>query len=108
MGEGPQPALGAIEREQLRNLHTQIQASGNSDWLKDVGPLFADQLRRQLPDLDDATIGRVVLAIASYVQGEAQRTHYAKTLVPVWGTIVTAGLVLTQREWDPQWGPRQP
>ncbi|MFG1858422.1 hypothetical protein ACGFJT_41785 [Actinomadura geliboluensis] len=102
MGDAQPPALGAVERERLRHLHTQIRASGNDEWLDQVGPMFADQLRRELPDLNDATIGRVALAVASLVQDHAQRQQ-AAALLSLWGTITTAGLVLTRPEWDPDW-----
>lgn len=99
--EQPHSALGAAERADLRLLHEQVRGSGNVEWVERVGPMFADQLRHRLPDLDDVTIGRVVLEVASYLKDDiAARPAAVDAVVPLWGTMTAAGLSLTRAEWD--------
>lgn len=59
----------------------------------------ADQLRRQLPDIDDLTLGRVLLALSEHFTQPG--TGYEEiTIANLWAGLASAGLQLTQQEWD--------
>jgi hypothetical protein len=61
-----------------------------------LGPAIADVLRKQLPDLDDVTIGRVLIALTSEAKDIILQ---APSPGDAWSYVIGAGLDLTQTEW---------
>ena len=84
---------GAAERAQLEGLADRITAS-NASAMDALGPAIADRLRKQLPDLDDVTIGRVLVAVGTNLDW----LFLPDSAVP-WAGLTAAGLHLTEAEW---------
>lgn len=107
----PRSAFGARERADLALLHDQIQASPNRDQINATASELADRLRRDLPDLDSVTLGRVLLVIDSALAEFAMKAKegLARPGVPHLGptalidvfetTSKAAALQLTEAEW---------
>ncbi len=94
------PQLGAAARARLRDVHRRMQSLPNGEQLHNGGRALADFLRGVLPDLDDATIGRVTLEVGVFVGVFAARSDDDPRLTQVGNQIVAAGLGLTAAEWD--------
>ena len=70
---------------------------------EDGGRALADLIRRELPDLDDLTLGRVVLQIGLYVGLNVHCMDDERdqdVLMATGNYIVAAALDLTAAEWD--------
>jgi hypothetical protein len=70
-----------------------------------AGSGFADSLRRELPDLDDLTIGRFLSLMTSFVagiaQGYADAEHGRLAALDGLGEVLTcAALDLAATEWE--------
>jgi len=85
------PAYGAAERARLRTLAAQLAAL-NPDAVAGA-PAVADILRELLPDVDDVTIGRVLLTVTGGPFTALWRTGGA---LP---GLALVGLHLTETEW---------
>ena len=88
---------GISERQRLTGLANLIQAQNRPAW-EELGTRIADILRAALPDLDDVTIGRVVVAIG--VQLDILFTGKERDIRSLWAGLTAAGLQLTRPEWD--------
>jgi hypothetical protein len=63
-----------------------------------IAPAIADELRRALPDVSDAVIGRVVLAVSESMRpgtGDEDELSAAN----VWAVLASTGLRLAESEW---------
>jgi len=85
---------GAAERARLEGLANQITAATPAS-MDVLGPAVADNLRRHLPDLDDVTIGRVLVVIGTECQGLFMEAEPAV----LWAGFTAAGLQMTEAEW---------
>jgi hypothetical protein len=87
---------GARERAKLTILNEGLQV-GYPDGT--VPTAIADMLRQQLPDMDDVTIGRVVIALTveGIIAGVAQGAD--SRMQNLWAALTIAGLQLTESEW---------
>ena len=67
----------------------------------EIAPAVADRLRTTLPDLDDTTIGRVLIALTTgpgfifALMSQEQNPQTQTTLTRLWATLTAAGLDLT-------------
>jgi hypothetical protein len=96
---------GAAERQKLTVLSDALAASRHAGTLARAAGHVADRLRRELPDLDDAAIGRVLVALTT-VRG--LRAMFgadegaSEDVWGIWATLAAAGLQLTEPEWNPE------
>jgi hypothetical protein len=65
---------------------------------RDAGPSLADDLRRVLCDVDDVTIGRVVLRVAEYLSVLVEG-HPSGVAAVASDQLLLAALDLTAMEW---------
>lgn len=86
---------GPKERTELASLSDSI-AANNRNIPTVLGPAIADKLRTELPDLDDLTIGRVLVAIGTCLPGLFQDASAPQL---AWGGLLQAGLDMTEPEW---------
>lgn len=89
--------LGAAERARLRATHAHIQVTEPDP---QGGRPLADLLRQALPDLDDVTIGRVLLAVGSHTGAAVEAWPDNHELRAISNQIVMAGVELTASEWQ--------
>lgn len=94
--------LSAAEKARLNALHEQAEAKL---WdAMQAGRNLADHLRRQMPDIDDVSIGRVAMATVVYLNktlGAAGDGPVDTALFNVaCDQIMCAGLDLTASEWQ--------
>jgi hypothetical protein len=95
-------ALSAAEKAKLNALHEQVEAQPWDSMA--AGRALADQLRRQMPDIDDVSLGRVAMATAVYLNevlatagdGPVDTALFNLTC----DQIMCAGLDLTASEWQ--------
>jgi hypothetical protein len=84
---------GPKERSRLAILADQIAGGPGTGALSAA---IADKLRTELPDLDDLTVGRVLVALTtempSLFSGVAD-------VAVVWQGMAAAGLAMTEPEW---------
>uniref|UniRef100_UPI003F490A57 hypothetical protein n=1 Tax=Actinomadura sp. CA-154981 TaxID=3240037 RepID=UPI003F490A57 len=91
----------------LAQLHEQMREHPSS---VKAGTTIADRLRTELPDLDDATIGRVVLEVSIHLSAAGDRfeallgslslpTSYTAALKPLIRAVLCAAIQLTEIEW---------
>ena len=66
-------ALSADERRALRQALAYVLRHGAGGLKPQAGRALADELRRVLSDVDDVTIGRVILQVAQYLSVLVQR-----------------------------------
>jgi hypothetical protein len=85
------------ERAQLATTANMITA-GQRAATEALGPFIADKLRTELPDLDDLTIGRVLVALT--IQMPALFLEEQSSLHLAWTGMTSAGLEMTRPEWD--------
>jgi hypothetical protein len=85
-----------LRRHGSEGLHAQVVAT-DPQFLR-LGQMLADRLRRQLPDLDDVTIGRVVLEIGAAV-GAYVGTSPEPDCHQLNNWLTLGGLDLTAVEW---------
>lgn len=90
-------ALSDAERIRLARLN---EAASTIPWNpKKGGRALADDLRRALPDLDDVSVGRVLLEIGGFIgrlaDGRADGTLHVLT-----DQVMCAALDLTAVEWQ--------
>lgn len=89
-------ALSHQEKWVLRTLHPIVVATAPES--VQPGRNIADMLRTSLPDLDDVTIGRVVLAISVHI-GSVKPRPKERAMRDLGNQIVAAALELTELEW---------
>lgn len=65
-------SLTPHERLALTRAHAYVQRQGAGGLRVEAGAALADGLRRVLADVDDVTIGRVLLQVAAYLAGLAE------------------------------------
>ena len=85
---------GPKERSRLAILADQLATASGSGLL---AAAIADRLRTELPDLDDLTVGRVLIALAT----EMPQLFVGEAANPVltWQGLTAAGLSMTEPEW---------
>jgi len=88
---------GVAERARLERLADTLTAA-NPSAVSHLGPALANRLRMELPDLDDATIGRVLIAISRLTHLFAAEVNPAVT----WAGLAAAGLQMAEGEWKDQ------
>lgn len=84
-------------RAYLAGLAANLRSSLPDLWSMATGS--ADQLRKQLPDIDDLTLGRALLALSAHFT-EPGTGREEVTIANLWAGLASAGLQLTQQEWD--------
>lgn len=89
--------LGAAERARLRAADAHIKATEPNP---EMGRPLADALRQNLPDLDDVTMGRVLIALGAHTGGLVQIYPDNHELRVLSNQIVMAGVDLTAIEWQ--------
>ncbi len=100
---------GARERADLTALDTQLHAA-NPAIRAEIAPAVADRLRTTLPDIDDTTIGRVLLALTTgpgfifALLRQEQNPQAQTALTRLWATLAAAGLDLTATARQPEPG----
>ena len=85
---------GPKERSRLETLADQLATAPGGGELATV---IADKLRTELPDLDDLTIGRVLVALTTEMPALFSGVTDAAT---TWQGLTVAGLSMTKPEWD--------
>ena len=86
---------GARERADLAALADRITAVQPEVFSK-ASPVIADRLRKALPDMDDVSIGRVLVALTD----DLGPMFLSDTPLPVlWASLAGAGLQMTEAEW---------
>jgi hypothetical protein len=90
--------LSSEERRALTRAHAFVRRYGARGLGPDAGPSLADDLRRVLPDVDDVTIGRVVLQIAGFLD-ILVRGHPSGVAAVASDQLLLAALDLTSTEW---------
>lgn len=96
-----------FDRGKLQTLAIDLRVEAPA-WMESIGPGIAKLLRQQLPDLDEVTIGRVLLALTTepgYVLASHfdQREPAGKQAArAIWQGLIAAGLHLSEPEWKPQ------
>jgi hypothetical protein len=101
---------GARERADLATLDNELRAA-DPVIRTEVAPGVADLLRKALPDIDDTTIGRVLIALSTpgsaflraVIRNEQPEAQAA--LSRLWATLAGAGLDLTATAWQPHQDP---
>lgn len=98
-------ALSAAEKARLSALHDELIGTTPSPALMfEAGRMLADSLRSQMPDLDDATIGRVAYATISFVHRALVASGTDGHLLPAINAAVdqtlSAALDLSASEWQ--------
>lgn len=89
---------GAAERAMLASLADQIAVSATTTGV--LSDAIADKLRTKLPDLDDLTIGRVLVALTTEAAGLFLSVDDGKAPANlVWQGLAGAGLAMTEPEW---------
>lgn len=93
MSNGPsRPQLSEAERVELQVAY-DVYKTTDPAWLDVIGVERADLLRKQLPDIDDATIGRVAITLAKIVAIDPEFEKVTRMLL-------CTGLVLTRAEFE--------
>ena len=85
---------GPKERSRLATLADQLATASGSGLLATA---IADRLRTELPDLDDLTVGRVLVALATELP--QLFLEEAASLALTWQGLAAAGLSMTEPEW---------
>ena len=101
--------LSKSEREALALIDAELS---HADPVRYAGVVLADRLRRELPDVDDTTLGRVALQLMKHFAGAKVRADAAAEqakhpVVPMRAAVLDAGirqlataaLTLTELEW---------
>lgn len=91
-------AYGAKERSRLASLAETMRAADDS--AEPTGRIVADKLRTELPDLDDLTIGRVLIALTTTDELGLMFLDSRVPLQTVWKALAATGLHLTEPEWE--------
>ncbi len=94
--------LSAAEKAHLKTLHEHVEAQPWDSMT--AGRALADKLRRQMPDIDDVSLGRVAMetivylneALATAGDGPVDTARFNETC----DQIMCAGLDLTASEWQ--------
>lgn len=85
--------------ERRRYAHGAEEMQLNVPHLWAVGEGVADALRQALPDVDDVTIGRALIALAEYVNVAVRARVEIPTVNMVAG-LLAGGLQMTRPEWE--------
>jgi len=99
---------GARERAALAALDAQLRAA---DPGRASGTELADLLREQLPDIDDTTLGRVLIALTgessviAILVARQQHPAAQEAIARLWAALARAGLELTAPVWQPRQYP---
>jgi hypothetical protein len=89
---------GARDRAELAALANRIDATAPT--AGDAAGRVADALRRELPDMDDLAIGRVLVALTVRLQDLFHAVTSGEVDADVLRTaLARAGLQLTEPEW---------
>ncbi len=101
---------GARERAGLATLDAHLRAADPTA-RTETAPGVADLLRQQLPDLDDTTIGRVLIALTTgpgflaAVARQPQHPQAQHIAGRIWAALASTGLDLTAPTWQPDQHP---
>jgi hypothetical protein len=91
---------GARERARLRMAAETLEADPGHVIVEIVGSRLADELRKALPDIDDVTIGRILIALTSDNAAIWKIMIEAGVRLPaVWQVLTITGLKMTESEW---------
>jgi hypothetical protein len=84
---------GPKERSRLATLADQLATAPGGG---ELAAVIADKLRTELPDLDDLTIGRVLIVLTTEMPTLFMGVADVAT---TWQGLTSAGLSMTEPEW---------